>query len=113
MSIPVIHTAIPQRRYQMGEFIVTVLGEIDSGDGIDYLYILATTREGEGTPNLFVSAERQAGPGGPAMRVSMHDGEQLLGRDEAFAALDGFVDQGLAVVRSMLNLSDEAAHRLM
>ncbi len=113
MSIPVIHTAIPQRRYQMGEFIVTVLGEIDSGDGIDYHYILATTREGDSSPNLFVSAERQSGPGGPTMRVSMPDGEQVLGRDEAFSDLEAFIKQGLAVVRSMLNLSDEAAHRLM
>ena len=90
-----------------------MLGEIDSGDGIDYRYILATTREGESRPNLFVSAERQSGPGGLAMRVSMPDGEQLLGRDEAYAELDVFVDQGLKVVRGMLNMSDEAAHRLM
>ena len=48
MEAPKIQTAIPQRRYQLGEYSGVVLGEIESSDGVKYRYILALVREGEG-----------------------------------------------------------------
>jgi hypothetical protein len=44
MSIPTITTAIPLRRYQYGEFVVTVLGDIESPDAVRYRYILAVAQ---------------------------------------------------------------------
>lgn len=106
-----IKTAIPKRRYQLGEFIVTVLDEIESDDGIDYRYILATSREGEAQPMLFISAERSAQ--GLALRASMPDGSQLLGHDEGLKDIDRFTDTAIQLVIRMLDLQDEVPHRLM
>ena len=57
-GFPKIQRAIPQRRYQYGEYAVTVLGDIESGDGRDYRFIAAFVREGESQPRLFVASER-------------------------------------------------------
>ena len=44
MSKPGIVTAIPKRRYTLGEFSLVVLGEIESNDNRDYGYIMAVVR---------------------------------------------------------------------
>ena len=36
-----IQTAIPKRRYRIGEFTAVVLGEVESEDRADYRYIMA------------------------------------------------------------------------
>jgi hypothetical protein len=59
MEAPKIQTAIPQRRYQFGEYTGVVLGEIESGDAVKYLYILA--QRGEGKPGFYVTAEKNPG----------------------------------------------------
>ncbi len=53
MDAPKIQTAIPQRRYQFGEYTGVVLGDIESGDDVKYRYILALVREGEGRRRRF------------------------------------------------------------
>jgi len=112
MSFPIITTALPLRRYQYGEFVVTVLGEIDSPDAVDYRYILAVAQEGNSRPGLFLSSERAAG-GACDLRVSLADGSQVLETSPAFCDLDLFVKEGLQIISTMLNLSDEMPHRLM
>ena len=39
-DFPKIQRAIPKKRYQLGEFGVTVLGEIESPDIASYHYIM-------------------------------------------------------------------------
>lgn len=112
MSFPTINTAIPLRRYQYGEFIITVLGDIQSPDPVNYRYILAVAQEGNPQPGLFVSAERGA-DGACDLRVSMADGSQVLDSSPAFCDLDLFVKEALQVISTLLNLSDEMPHRLM
>lgn len=112
MSIPRINTAIPMRRYQYGEFVVTVLGDIDSPDPVRYRYVMAVAQEGNPTPGLFLSAERGSDDACD-LRVSMADGSQVLESSPAFCDLDLFVKEALQVISSMLNLSDEMPHRLM
>ncbi len=111
MSTPKIQTAIPKRRYQLGEFVLTVLGEVESGDATRYRYILAVTREGEGEPKLYVSAERAGSE--DALRVSMAEGSQVIATSDRWRDLDTFVQDGMSVVSKMLSLSDEIPHRLM
>lgn len=114
MSTPQIKTAIPKRRYQYGEFIVTILGEIESDDPVEYRWIFAVGTEHHPEPNLFLSAERQR-PGDReyTLRVSMSDGEQVLDRAERWRDLDSFVEGALEIVGRMLDLGDETPHRLM
>jgi hypothetical protein len=108
VSIPVIRTAIPKRRFQLGEFLVSVLGEVESGDGRDYRYIAAVAREGEPQPGLFVTAERNSGGNGAwLMRVAMADGSQVVGADDRWRDLDAFNQDAIRVVRQILSLDDE------
>lgn len=116
MSTPQIQTAIPKRRYQLGEFIITVLGEVDSGDGRDYQWIFAVATEQEPQPRLFVCAERtgpeEKGQGAFRMRVAMAEGSQVVGHSNQWERLDPFVDEAVKVVTTMLDLGDEVPYRL-
>ncbi len=116
MSTPVIRTAIPKRRYQLGEFLITVLGDIESGDRIPYRYIFAVGRELESHPGLFISLEETRGEElarGPfRLRLSMAEGEQVLGYGNQWRELDAFVEEASHVVKRVLNLDDEVPYRL-
>jgi len=116
MNKPKIITAIPQRRYKLGSFLVTVLGEIDSGDGVDYRYIAAVVSEGDPEPGLYVTAERvasSAGRGGAhAMRIVMRDGAQVVGSSDRWNELDVFAADALDVVVRVLDLQDEEPYPL-
>lgn len=112
MSAPNIKTAIPLRRYQYGEFLLTVLGDVESDDPVGYRYIMAVATESDAKPGLFISAERDPAAG-YVLRASMADGSQLLGGSEVFGDLERFVKEALGVVATMLDLSDEVPHQLM
>ena len=43
----------------------------------------------------------------------MRDGSELLGRQDAWRELHRFTEDGLAVLRKLLNLGDETPYRLM
>lgn len=117
MSIPVIRTAIPKRRYQLGEFILTVLGDVESGDRIPYRYIFAIGREADARPGMYISLEETRGEDlqkGPfRLRLSMAEGEQVLGYGNQWRELDSFVEEATHVVKRVLNLDDEVPYRLM
>jgi hypothetical protein len=114
---PVIRAAVPKRRYSLGDFSVVVLGDIESGDGKSYQYILAVLREGEPEPGLYLTAERDPPRGGAegsvAMRLVMEDGSEVLGRSDHWIALEGFTEGALTVVRRILALGDQEAFRLL
>ena len=77
MDKPEIKTAIPKRRYRLGEFSLVVLDEIDSTDDVDYNYILAVVRESEAEPGLYITAQndpQQPTQNTLSMRVIMRDG---------------------------------------
>ena len=112
MNKPGIQTAIPRCRYRLGEFTVTVLGEISSSDGIDYRYIAAVIQGQNPEPGMYLTAERDAA-GGYAMRLVMQDGSEVIGNSEQWGELDVFVDEVLDVVARVLSLTDETPYRLM
>ena len=112
MSKPSIATAIPQRRYKYGEFTLTVLGDIESPDVIDYRYILAVVQGSDPEPGLYITAEQGAGED-LVMRIMMRDGDEVIGHSGQWRDLDMFVDEAMSIVSRILNLSDETPYQLM
>jgi hypothetical protein len=115
MNKPGIMTAIPRRRYRYGEFTVVVLGDIESGDGIDYRYIMAVVKGEDSEPGLYVTAEKTGGTGqhsGYAMRIIMRDGAEVIGTSPAWGEFETFVQEGLEIVGEVLDLSDEVPYQL-
>ena len=111
MNAPKIQTAIPQRRYQFGEYTGVVLGDIESGDGIRYRYILALVREGENRPSFYVTAEKtprgRAHEGSHRLRVITHGLDEEVGCSDAWAELDAFCAEAFTVAARVLGLADE------
>ena len=115
-EFPVIRRAIPKRRYQVGEYGVTLLGEIESGDGIDYAHILAFVREGEAKPSLYVCAELQL-PGGRSagshrLRLVNRAMSEVLDTADTWRDAERFAEEGLRVGMQLLGLSAETPYRL-
>ncbi|MGB5201075.1 MAG: hypothetical protein WBN68_22020 [Sedimenticolaceae bacterium] len=118
MSVfPKIQTAIPQRRFKYGEFAVTVLGEIESGDARDYRFVAAFVKEGEAQPRLFVVSEHlppgERSEGSHALRVINSAMDQVMDVDSRWARLEEFTDQALQMGSQMLGLEQETAYPLM
>ncbi|MCG6886586.1 MAG: hypothetical protein LJE74_05205 [Proteobacteria bacterium] len=115
MNKPAISTAIPKRRYRLGEFTLTVLGEIDSSDGIDYRYIMAVIQGQDPEPGLYITAELPAGSAGKVldMRIVMHDGSEVIGQDAQWRRLGAFTARSIDIVSRVLNLSDETPYQLL
>lgn len=112
---PAIRTAIPRRRYRLGEFTLTVLGDIESGDGIDYQYIMAVIQGQDPEPGLYITAERPDTPGGREllMRLVMRDGAEVIGSSDQWVSLDMFTGEAIDIVSRILNLSDETPYQLL
>lgn len=116
MSFPKISTAIPQRRYRYGEFAVSVLGEIDSPDNVDYHYIMAFVKEGEAQPTAMVVCEvsppAERSSGRYLIRIINSTLNEIMAQDDALGRLDTFCEQGLAIGNQLLGLSDEEPYRM-
>jgi hypothetical protein len=115
MNRPGIRTAIPKHRYRLGEFTITVLGDIESSDGVEYRYIMAVVRGQEPQPGLYLTAEQPPGAADRPldMRLIMQDGAEVIGQDAGWQQLDAFIRDGIGIVRRVLNLSDETPWQLM
>lgn len=111
MEAPRIQTAIPQRRYQFGEYTGVVLGDIDSADNVKYQYILALVREGEVRPSFYVTAEknprRRAAEGSHRLRVITTGLDEEIGCSDAWTDLDAFCAEAFTVAARVLSLGDE------
>jgi hypothetical protein len=109
---PDIRRALPQRRYKFGEFTVVVLGDIETGDAVNYRYILAVVREGDAEPGIYLTCENARG-GQQQLRLVMRDGAEVIAEDPQYADIEVFTAAGLDMLRQILNLGDEEAYRLM
>jgi hypothetical protein len=113
MDRPRITTAIPQRRYQIGEYLATVLAEIESPDPANYRYILAAVKEGEADPVLYVAAERRRrGDFDYRLRLIMEGLSDIMAEADEYGDLDAFCDTAITITRKALQLTDEEAVRL-
>ena len=110
-SFPKIRTAIPQRRYQYGDFTVTVLGEVESGDTRDYQYVAAFIRDGDAQPQLFVVSQRlppgEREKGSHALRVINSAMDEVMDIDARWARLGEFTDQALQMGSQLLGLEQD------
>jgi hypothetical protein len=115
-QFPVINTAIPQRRYQFGDFGVTVLSEIDSGDGHDYQFVAAFVKEGESQPRLYLVSERlppgRRDAGSHALRLINSAMDETMDVDARWSRLDVFCDQALQMGGQILGLEQDVPYLL-
>jgi len=114
---PIIKTAIPKRRYQIGDFGVSLLGEIESGDLRRYRYILAFVQTGQDQPSFYVCAEQHlpaaASQGRYGLRVVNEVMSEVLDASDAWGDLDAFTEQGLKLGAQALGLQQEQVLRLL
>ena len=114
---PTIKTAIPKRRYQVGDFGVSLLGEIESGDERGYRYILAFVQTGQGQPSFYVCAERTSpiaeAQGRYRLRVINEVMSEIVDTSDAWGDLDAFAERGLRLGTQALGLQREQVLRLM
>jgi len=114
MNAPQFSTAIPKRRYQMGDFSIVVLGDVESTDGSDYRYIFAMVQDGSKEPSFYVTAVHQPGPDGDyVLKIVAPNMERDLDHSDAWRDLDIFTEQAISLAQQVMGLKDEAAHRLM
>lgn len=115
-AFPVIQTAIPHRRYSLGDYLVTWLTDIDSGDGHDYRHIMAFLREGDAKPSLYVCAvrlppgERQGG--GYALRVITRAMSEVMDTADRWGDGESFAAEALQLGQQALGLAQEEAFPL-
>jgi hypothetical protein len=113
MHGPTITTALPKRRYQIGEFIVTILGDIESSDSDRYRYILALVPEGKREPMLYlVVVEQRSAAGRYRLRLITPAQSEDFAEGDEWGDLDTFADHATEVVRKVMGLTDEMVIRL-
>ena len=117
MKAPNIKTAIPKRRYVVGEFTTVLLADIESSDPNRYRYIFAAVRQGEDHPLMYVICERapraQRDQGSHKIRVLTGNAEHEFGISDRWEDEDTFAEQALDIVRKTLVLTDETVARIL
>jgi len=114
MNRPRFATALPKRRYQIGDFSAVVLGDVESSDEVAYRYIFALVQDGKDEPSLYVLSIRQPSPEGEyLLKVVAPNMERDLNTSDAWRDLDHFCEQAISLAQQVMGLKDEAAHRLM
>lgn len=114
---PKIHTAIPSRRYQVGEFSVTLLAEIESGDERPYRYILAFVPAGQGEPSLYLCSapvpRSAADQGRYELRILSEVMDEVVDVDDRWGDLSAFAEEGIRLGMQALSLGREQVTRLL
>jgi hypothetical protein len=114
---PLIKTAIPKRRYQIGDFAASLLGDIESGDRRSYRYILAFVPTGQGQPSFYVCAEQDPSPGARqgvyGLRVVNEVLSEVVDTSEEWGNIESFAQQGLKLGVQALGLQREQILRLI
>jgi hypothetical protein len=116
-QFPNITTAIPKRRYQLSDYSVTLLGEVESSDPVNYQYILALVPMGETKPNFFVCSERvppkDRADGAYRLRVINSAMSEVMDQADSWGDIDAFAEQGLQLAQQALGLTSHEPMRLM
>lgn len=114
---PIIRSAIPKRRYRIGDHAVSLLGEIESGDARTFRYILAFVALGKTEPCLYVLSElshpREADLGRYRLRLVNETLSEVMDSDDRWGDLETFAEQALKLGIQALGLQREAVVRLM
>lgn len=114
---PVIKTAIPKHRYQIGSHAASLLGEIESGDANHYRYILAFVPPGHPEPALYVCAEAtppaERADGAYRLKVVGELMSDVVDVGDGWGDLEAFADQALKLGIQMLGLQGQQVVKLM
>jgi hypothetical protein len=114
---PVIKTALPKRRYQIGDHAATLLGDIESGDQNSYRFILALVPMGEQEPVLYVTSQpappARRGQGAFDLRVISEGLTDLLDTADRWENVDQFAEQALDLAQQVLGLRNQQVIKLM
>lgn len=114
---PRIKTALPKRRYQLGDFAATVLGEIEADDQRRYRWIMAFVPMGKNEPALYVCCEgapaERGGEGDWDMRIVSDAMTDVLDTADHWGDLDTFCEQAIDLGRQVLGLADQEPFRLL
>lgn len=117
MKAPHIKTAVPRRRYEIDNFSVVVLGEIESKDPVIYKYIMAFVDVSETEPQMYITSEEnppnQRDNGRYRVRVLYGNEERDMGSDEFPGDLEQFTEYGLQLASRLLQLTNEEPVRLL
>ncbi len=117
MTVPHIKTAVPKRRYEIDNFSVVVLGEIQSNDPQNYKYIMAFVDVSETDPMMYITSEEnppnQRQNGRYNVRVIYANEVRDMGSDEFPGDLDQFTEYGLQLAGRLLQLTEEEPIRLL
>ena len=111
-NAPIIKTALPKRRYQLGNYLATVLAEVESGDQRRFGYIMAFVPEGDDRPVLYVVTEATGEiPGWRFVVINSVMNEELDRADE-WRNLDYFIEGAMQAGSQLLGLQQERPYRL-
>lgn len=114
---PVIKTAIPKGRYQIGDFSASLLGEIESGDSRSYRYILALIAMGKSEPSFYVCAEHvppaETARGKYRLRIINEVMSEVMDTSDQWGSLERFTEQGIELAVQALGLQREQVIKLM
>lgn len=116
MNKPAIRTAIPQHRYQIGAFTLTVLGEIETSDPVPYQFIAAVMRDGDPEPGIYLVVERPVdaveAKSALPLKLVMRDGAQMVRESERWWDAELFTKDAIEFTQQILDLGDEEPYRL-
>ncbi|MBK5939588.1 hypothetical protein [Halochromatium roseum] len=114
---PQIKTALPKRRYQIGDHTATILGEIETDDDHRYRFILALVPMGEQEPVLYVTSQQapadRRGEGAYDLRVISASLTDVLDTADRWESLDQFADQAIDLAQQVLGLRNQPVIKLM
>lgn len=111
-NAPQFLTAIPKRRYRIGEFEAVVLGDIEVKDGKHYIYVFALVREGGNEPCLYVVLERQQTQDYRIFVVAEEQSKQFETSNE-LANIEMFTEVAIDAAVRLFKLNDEEPYRVM
>lgn len=116
-NAPHIARAIPKARYHYGEFIISILGEVESNDPMPYKFIAAFVKEGGSDPELYICSQKarraQAAEGSHSMRVINEALSEIVSTSNDWADLNAFADEVLDVGAKLLQLTDVQPYKLI
>jgi hypothetical protein len=116
-DFPKITTAIPKKRLVIGEYVVTILGEIESPDFPGYFLIAAFVPEGKSEPVLFLCAEKtlpkERHEGQVRLRVVNQAMSEVLEIDDKWRDLATFSEQAIPIGAQLLGVQNEQVVTLM
>ena len=109
MAFPTIQSAIPKRRYKFGEFIITILSDIETQNAESYLYVAAVLRDGSTQPEVYITCEPSTSENKNSylVKVLSKDGEHIISEDKQWKQEQKFCEYALEGIQQMFELTDE------